>query len=262
MNKLNLEQFVRIALQTPDMKEYEEYMAIDASSVVIPAHVDRKIKRNIRRKIEGKKPISAKKITARILLVALIAMSIMFVTIMAYGETREIVLRAFVEWKDSFISVRYGDVNGGIVPSLDKNKEDATEKDSSTQEDIKEYPKTIEEYRSPSYVPSGIIEVPLISNQTMQIIEYYTTDEELAYVFEQQTWTDGNKYFDNEDAMIEDFVLGDGSFASFVKNNGKKDIHLVWNDGEYIYVLTSYLISKEEMINIANSVMATSDRGV
>ena len=41
----------------------------------------------------------------------------------------------------------------------------------------------------------------------------------------------------------------------------KNDIHLVWSDGEYIYVLTSYLISKKEMINVANSVTTMSDIG-
>lgn len=257
MNKLNLEQFVRIALQTPDMKEYEEYMAIDASSVVIPAHVDRKIKRNIRRKIEGKKPISAKKITARILLVALIAMSIMFVTIMAYGETREGVIRAFIEWKENFIAIHYSDKDEStsVVPA--KNADKPTDIEAPTEDNMKEKPSTIEEFRKPSYMPPNIIEVPVVSNQTMCIIEYYTFEDKLAYVFEQHIWTEENKFFDNKGADIEKVVIGKGNIGTVVTYEEKSGSYIVWNDEEYIYVVSSYLISKNEMINIANSVTAT-----
>ena len=257
MNKLNLEQFVRIALQTPDMKEYEEYMAIDASSVVIPAHVDRKIKRNIRRKIEGKKPISAKKITARILLVALIAMSVMFVTIMVYGETREGVIRAFIEWKENFIAIHYSDKNESTSAIPAKNADKPTDTEAPTEDNTKEKPSTIEEIRKPSYMPPDIIEGPITSNQSLYVIEYYTLEDVLAYTFEQHVWTDGNKFFDNKGAIIEEIVISEGYIGTVVTYEEKSDGYLVWNDGEYIYVISSRLIPKEEMIIIANSVTAT-----
>ena len=259
MEKLSLEQLLRLALQEPNEKEYEEYMAIDTSSVVVPAHVDRKIRRDIRRELEGKKPITVKTVISRIILVALITMSLMFITIMAYGESREGVIRAFVEWKENFIAIHYGDTDKNNPGITDGSSEKMTEAEEPTEETMKERPVAIEEFRIPSYIPTNLIEVPVMSSQSFNIIEYYTPEEELAYVFEQHVWTSENKFFDNEAATVEEVAIANKHIGTIVTYAGSEDIYLVWSDDEYIYIITSYLLEKEEMILVAGSLEPVPD---
>ena len=73
-------------------------------------------------------------------------------------------------------------------------------------------------------------------------------------MFRQALIDNSNTYYiDSETSAIENVFIGgfDGMLLRYEKNT---EIKILWNDGEYHYILTGYDITPETLIMIAESV--------
>ena len=64
-----------------------------------------------------------------------------------------------------------------------------------------------------------------------------------------------SKYFDSEGAVLSQYDVN-GYEAQVVTYHAKSDIYVVWNDGEYVYALSSFALSVDELLEVARSVQA------
>lgn len=234
---------INLALLDCGNKDYEMFMAIDDSKVIVDNSLNKRIFKLIRRKERENKRIKAKKFAVKVILVAMLIMSVLFMTIMAVKPIRNAIWKTVVRWHENYISVKY---------EKDTEKEQITESENETpSESVITPPTVIEEIRKPTYIVEGSQEISF-SNSTMAVSEYYI-GEDLVYMFTQYLLNESEKYFDSESASISNVEIN-GHTATLFTYSDMTEMDMIWNDGEYIYMLSNYALDKEKMINIARSV--------
>ena len=240
----------------------------DGSEVPVPESLTRKIMRLIARKSREKTVGRTKLIVGRVAIAAMLIMSIMFTMLISVSGIREAIWRAIVEWHENYIVISFenpeeeNDAQNTAVDSADETENDTVEEASSETETglpsesktpVTPPPTSIEEVRKPSYVMDGVVE-DVIKTHACFMVDYYL-ENDLIYSFSQFVLDENKKYIDNETANIETIDINNHS-ASLVTYENNSEIYIVWNDGEYVYVLSSSLIAVEQMIIIAESVKA------
>ena len=79
--------------------------------------------------------------------------------------------------------------------------------------------------------------------------------DDCVYSYSQYVLKKSQKYFDNEGAVLSQYDVN-GYEAQVVTYHAKSDIYVVWNDGEYVYALSSFALSVDELLEVARSVQA------
>ncbi|MBQ8817393.1 MAG: DUF4367 domain-containing protein [Clostridia bacterium] len=169
---------------------------------------------------------------------------------------RNAVIDAIIEWRDEYLTIRYN-VPESEYPEEEETTEITTEDTSSSQElqtpaETIIPPKSIEEVRKPTYVPEGVVENVVTENSGMVIIDYYCNNDYM-FSFSQQLLTKIAAYVDNETVTISQVNIN-GYKAQAVENKADNFKIIIWNDGEYIYQISSTVYEMKELIDIAKSV--------
>ena len=253
---------VKLALLDCGKKDAEMFRTIDTSNAVVSDRFRNKIHRLIKRKARESAVKKTKLILSRIAIAAMLVLSIIFATMMSISAIREAIWKTIVEWYDNYITIRYE------VPENDADKDsnsnnnaaigDSTNQTDANGEETTEQitgitpPTEILEVRKPTYMPDGVVEDVVMNMKSMVIVDYYL-GEELIYSFNQYILKTDDKYYDNQNANIFNVKIK-GKEAIFVTYEEKIEKYLIWNDGEYSYVVASTYVSFEKMVRIAESV--------
>lgn len=168
---------------------------------------------------------------------------------------RNAVIDAIIEWRDEFLTIRYN-VPESEYTEEEETTEITTEDTSSTQEQTPAEtiipPETIEEVRKPTYFEEGIVEDVVTENSTTIFIDYYLNNNYM-YSFSQEVLSKNIAYVDNDDATLTQTTIN-GNNAQIVQNEMDNFKFIIWNDGEYIYTISSNVYELKQLINIAESV--------
>ena len=168
---------------------------------------------------------------------------------------RNAVIDAIIEWRDEYLTIRYN-VPESAYTEEEETTESTTEDTSSSQElqapaETIIPPKSIEEVRKPTCFEEGFGEDVVIQNTTTLLIDYYFNNEYM-FSFTQEVLTRNTTYIDNDDATLTQTTINNYSAQIVENKDGLKFI--IWNDGEYIYQISSYVYEKEQLINVAKNV--------
>ena len=79
--------------------------------------------------------------------------------------------------------------------------------------------------------------------------------DDYIYSYSQGVLKSSQKYFDSEGALVSERGF-DGYVAQVITYKDKQEIQLIWNDGEYVYTLSSIMLSVDDLVEIARSVQA------
>ncbi|MBR4012737.1 MAG: DUF4367 domain-containing protein [Clostridia bacterium] len=168
---------------------------------------------------------------------------------------RNAVIDAIIEWRDEYLTIRYN-VPESAYTEEEETTESTTEDTSSAQEQTPAEtiipPKSIEEVRKPTCLPEGVVEDVLTENSGMVVIDYYCNNDYM-FSFSQQLLTEIAAYVDNETVTISQININ-GYKAQAVENKTDNFKIIIWNDGEYIYQISSTAYEMKELIDIAKSV--------
>ena len=277
-----LDCLIRLAYMKCDDRDVKLFDSTDGTEQPVPKKLDAKIKRLIKRGGRVDSYATAKKIFVRAAVAAMLVMSVLFIFLISVSGIREAIWKAVVEWYDDYITISYSaeaPENDGVnledsAPGTDENKdesmsdveqneenkaESSSESDttSSTEDNTQSTkptpPTKIEEIRKPTYVLDGVVEDVFVGKSG--VIADYFMGNDMVYSFSQHVLKENEKYFDSEGATVGIIYVNDYE-ASLVTYINQDDVAIVWNDKEYVYVLTSSKIEIEEMIKIAESVRA------
>lgn len=238
-----IEHLITAAFIEGGEKEYREFISADTSEVVVLGRVDRWIRRDIARSLKKERTAKIRHVALRVAFAVMLILSLMFVSLMCFAKTREAIFNAIIEWRDNYIAIHY-DGN---------NNADSSEMSSEETPTIPAPPTIIEEERKPIYIPEGIIEIPIFSNQSGVLIEYYNASDEMVYAFNQYVLTEEDQNFDNEGATLKEISKA-GFFGTFISYANVEEKHFMWNDAEYLYIIRSYALDEDDVIKIAMSV--------
>lgn len=169
---------------------------------------------------------------------------------------RNAVIDAIIEWRDEYLTIRYN-VPESAYTEEEETTEITTEDTSSSQElqtpaETIIPPESIEEVRKPTYVPEGVVEDVVIESYATILIDYYLNDN-YVYSFTQETMSENVTYVDNDDTTVNQITINDCN-VQVVENKADGLNFLIWNDGEYVYQISSYFYEMEQLIDIAESV--------
>ena len=84
------------------------------------------------------------------------------------------------------------------------------------------------------------------------MVNYYSGDKLLCN-YRQEPFTDSKTYFDNTGIKISSIDIH-GYTASLIEYSGDSAKIIIWNDGKYVYRITSYELSRGELIDMAESI--------
>ncbi len=267
-----LDHLIGLALLDCGNKDAEMFRNIDTSDIPDNPRLDRKISRLIKRKEREAAVKKTKRIAWRVAIAAMLILSIMFATLMSITAIREAIWKAIVSWYENYITVQYEPSQAEETEYTNYNSliPESTEADSNTNADIGINtenninavnnnesivilpPTEILEVRKPTWLPEGTIEDLVSEDKWTVYRDYYLNDEYIAS-FQQLVLKKYERYYNNENALIENFYIGK-SEAIFVSYKDYSEKYIVWSDGEYIYTLTSEILEKEQMMQIAESV--------
>ncbi len=278
-NKLDC--LIRLAYMNCGENDIKLFDSTDGTEQPIPKRLDAKIRRLIKR--GGRVDIYAttKKIFVRIAIAAMLVMSILFALFVSVSGIREAIWKAIVEWYDDYITIHYeveapeadsqtpedsapvkeeDSANAKEDESVSENEdESSSESDtSSSSEDTTPPaaptpPTKIEEIRKPSYVLDGVFE-DVLTSKTGVLVDYISGNN-VVYSFSQYVMDENKTYVDNETATVQQISIN-SYVASLVTYENNAETSIIWNDGEYVYIVFSSVIDVDEMIKIAESVRA------
>ena len=111
----------------------------------------------------------------------------------------------------------------------------------------------IKEVRKPTWIPDGMEEVEGVNTKLLVSVDYYVRDE-YYFTYMQQPIAIGDTYVDNEGAIITEININ-GYSGILATYSGEDRLNLIWSDNEYIYYICGELISLEESLKIAESII-------
>ena len=262
-----LDYMIQLAYLQCGTKDAELFDEVDGTEVPVPKSLDRRIMRLISREAREQCCGKTKRMLGRTAIAAMLIMSIMFTLLISVTGIREAIWKAIVEWHDNYITISFEknieDIGEEVTEeSTAEDTQSDTSNDSQPETDdepslenkpVVTPPTKIEEVRKPTYVMDGVIE-DLFKSQTTISIDYYV-GEVFVCSFSQDIIIEDKKYFDNETANVEEIYINEYK-ASLVTYSDKKEVEIVWSDGEYVYVLFSSMLDVQQMKAIAESVKA------
>lgn len=255
-----LDRLIGIAFFDCGVKDAEFFRNIDTSDIPDNPRLDRKIHRLIKRKAREATVKKTKRIAWRVAVATMLILSIMFAALMSISAIREAIWKTIVSWYENYITVQYEPPQQEVSENNNDNStisendlSDTHSSDTSDSQAVIVLPPTeILEIRKPTWLPEETVEDMISQDKWTVYTDYYLNEEYIAS-FQQLVLKKYERYYNNEDALVENFYIGN-SKAIFVSYKNYSEKYIVWSDGEYIYTLTSETLEKEQMIQIAESV--------
>ena len=208
----------------------------DTSDVEFGKSYYRKRSRIIRKYRGGYKASSFAVMAVKLAAAAVIIVALLAVLIGCVPGLRQAIYDAVIEWYEEYLSIRF---EGPGIPEIE------TEEDGTP-------PTCIEEVRKPTDLPEGVWEDVLINTNYRKTIDYYM-GEVYLFSFSQLLLDTNGISFDNEGATVT-YADINGNNATIIDNKTENVISIVWNDKEYVYLLTTEILELEELMHYAKSV--------
>ncbi|MEA4831243.1 MAG: DUF4367 domain-containing protein [Oscillospiraceae bacterium] len=230
LNNRKFELLIRAAVYDCHTDDVTMLEALDISSVKF----DKAYLRRKKRILSEQKAINSynhkKVVFNRIAITALIIISIIFGSIMSVSAVRESLWKTVTKWYDKYIDIYFNNYSYESSP-----------------------PSEIEIVRKPMNISADWEENILSNDSTSVYIEYYK-DNEFLFSYQQGLIQDGSVWINGENVKVTDIQIH-GCEAKLSQNNDNPDdCQIIWNDGEYYYMISGYTLPIEQMIKIAESV--------
>lgn len=177
------------------------------------------------------------RVSVRIAVALMALMSLCVITVVAIPDLRDAMVGAVVEWYNDCASVKF-DLDGLEIPDAPTNHNS----DAPVISDVKK----------PTRLPDGATEKVVANNKWRFTIDYYSGDK-LLCDYSQCPLNDSKAYFDNTGIKISSIDIH-GYTAGLIEYSGHNDKVLIWTDGQYIYRIMSYELSRGELIDMAESI--------
>ncbi len=234
------DHLIALAAMKCTEEEAEALKEMDTSNVCFDNSYYRKRSKMIRkyRHIQGVK--RSKFIATRLLAAILITAALVALLIGCVPGLGRAIYDAIVGWYEQYFTVRYESPFG-------QEKETESENEGEIIA-----PKVIEEVRKPTALPEGVWEDIVVDNDARVIIDYYIGEEHL-FSFTQFVLKPHDKYVDNEEMDVT-YAYINGNYATIAEYVNKKEINILWSDGEYSYHIFSTRCDVEALLEYAASV--------
>lgn len=166
----------------------------------------------------------------RMIIAALIAVSIILGSVMSISAVRESLWKTIITWYEKYINIQF---------------------DCATSESAP--PTTIKEVRKPNLLPDGCEEIEIYNDMSGVYIEYYK-ENEFLFSFQQGLIQDGVLWINAENVTVSDITINGYKAKLSQKHDNPNDCQIIWNDCEYYYMISGYTLPAEQLIDIASSV--------
>lgn len=260
---------VRLALLNCGDRDVAMFNAIDDSQVVLSPRLNKRIHRLIAQHAREEMFAPSRRLAVRIIVAAMLILSLSCVAMLSISGVREAIRRVIVSWYEDYLTIEYfvdeNDTTTSSGEETEKNiysafpnpksncTDDCACSSDGTTAPTKPIPTQIEEVRKP-VVPSDIEEDIVRKNALTISIDYYRGDDYI-FTYSQLVLKKSQKYFDNEGALVSERGF-DGYVAQVITYKDKPEVQFIWNDGEYVYILSSAALSVDDMVELARSVQA------
>ena len=263
---------VRLALLNCGDRDVAIFNAIDDSQVVLSPRLNKRIHRLIAQHAREEMFAPSRRLAVRIIVAAMLILSLSCVAMLSISGVREAIRRVIVSWYEDYLTIEYfvdeNDTTTSSGEETEKNiysafpnpKGNCTDEcacsSDGTTAPTKPIPTQIEEVRKPTYqIPGVELEEDVVVKSPSAInIDYYVGDDYI-YSYSQHILKTSQKYFDSEGALVSERGF-DGYVAQVITYKDKQEIQFIWNDGEYVYTLSSITLSVDDLVEIARSVQA------
>lgn len=235
-NADKFDHLISLAATKCTEEEAKKLNELDTSGVEFDKAYYRKRSRIIRKYRGGYKASGFAVMAVKLAAAAVIIVALLAVLIGCVPGLRQAIYDAVIEWYEEFLSIRF---EGPGIP------EKETEENGTP-------PTCIEEHHKPTDLPEGVWEDVLINTDHEKTIDYYM-GEEYLFSFSQLLLDTNGISFDNEGATVTYAVIN-GNNATVIEYETNSTICIVWNDEEYVYLLTTEILELEELMHYAKSV--------
>ena len=253
-NTDKLDHLIALAASKCLDEEAKALMDADTSNVKFDDDYYRKRKKAINKYKRRHSLRLTKTVAIRVAAAIMIMITLTCALIGCVPKWRRAIYNAIVEWYDNYFSVTYEDPDA--TPAETRHPEtteaEPEEANAGEPEESKPVPTYIEEVRKPRDLPDGVWEDVLAQNLTTTNIDYYL-GEEYLFSFSQRLLKANDKALDNEDATVT-YINVNGNDATIVKYVNKRELNILWDDGEYTYHIFSTECDTETLIMYAESV--------
>lgn len=264
---------VRLALLNCGDRDVAMFNAIDDSQVVLSPRLNKRIHRLIAQHAREEMFAPSRRLAVRIIVAAMLILSLSCVAMLSISGVREAIRRVIVSWYEDYLTIEYfvdendttttssgEETEKNIYSAFPNPKGNCTDEcacsSDGTTAPTKPIPTQIEEVRKPTYqIPGVELEEDVVQNNKSGFLADYYVGDDCVYSYSQYVLKKSQKYFDNEGAVLSQYDVN-GYEAQVVTYHAKSDIYVVWNDGEYVYALSSFALSVDELLEVARSVQA------
>lgn len=208
----------------------------DTSDVEFGKSYYRKRSKIIRKYRGGYKASGFAVMAVKLAAAAVIIVALLAVLIGCVPGLRQAMYDVVIEWYEEYLSIRF---EGPGIP------EKETEEDGTP-------PTCIEEHHKPTDLPEDVWEEVVLNKNTQISIDYYN-GEEYLFSFSQSLLGSNSISVDNEGATIT-YADINGNSAIVIENKTTNVVSIIWNDKEYVYLLTTEILELEELMQYAKSV--------
>ena len=220
--------------------EFDEFGSLDISDVEFSPSYKRRRHKIIRRYKYAPVIATAKKICSRVAMFAGVILTAALITVMSVSALREAIIGAVIEWYNDYVSVRF-------------ETEAPTENIEAEPSETEEPWEVVMKARRPREIPEGVEEVVRANSLARVFIDYYSYSNDAFWASYSQTlYNENNIYVDNEAVIIEKIDIH-GYEAIIIQSSSKEEKALVWNDGIYVYRITT-IGSIETLISLGESI--------
>ena len=231
--------------------EADAFLATDTTAVSMTPKFERRVLRHIR----GNSKRPRKIVVAAILAAALLALS----ACACIPEVREYFWRAFTTDQGDYLQVEFETV----LATEGEATEETTEQQSlspdteTAQTDPAEsfdFTSMIAQFATLTYVPDGCV----MGEENVMLGQYHVTynteDGEFRFTVSQSIEKSNDVYVDNDPDM--QIVHVHQNEAILLQEPYEQEVfaYLVWRDGEYIFSITGFFASVEQLMQVAESI--------
>lgn len=264
---------VRLALLNCGDRDVAMFNAIDDSQVVLSPRLNKRIHRLIAQHAREEMFAPSRRVAVRIIVAAMLILSLSCVAMLSISGVREAIRRVIVSWYEDYLTIEYfvdendttttssgEETEKNIYSAFPNPKGNCTDEcacsSDGTTAPTKPIPTQIEEVRKPTYqIPGVELEEDVVQNSMLGFVADYYVGDDYIYSYSQGILKSSQKYFDSEGALVSERGF-DGYVAQVITYKDKQEIQFIWNDGEYVYTLSSITLSVDDMVEIARSVQA------
>lgn len=263
---------VRLALLNCGDLDVAMFNAIDDSQVVLSPRLNKRIHRLIAQHAREEMFAPSRRLAVRIIVAAMLILSLSCVAMLSNSGVREAIRRVIVSWYEDYLTIEYfvdeNDTTTSSGEETEKNiysafpnpkgncTDDCACSSDGTTAPTKPIPTQIEEVRKPTYqIPGVELEEDVVQNSMLGFVADYYVGDDYIYSYSQGILKSSQKYFDSKGALVSERGF-DGYVAQVITYKDKQEIQFIWNDGEYVYTLSSITLSVDDLVEIARSVQA------